>query len=394
AHDFVVIRKAREPGTDEPGARGASVIAGYPWFTDWGRDAMIALPGLLLATGRHGEALATLQTFAQHRRRGLIPNHFDDQTGEPGYNSADASLWFLHAACEYLRASGDREGFVGLLLPACLEVIDAYAEGTDFGIRVDPADGLVMAGDETTQLTWMDAKRDGVVFTPRHGKPVELSALWHHGLLAVAGAIGRAAPKAGPRLRALAENCAAGFGRAFWNEERQCLFDVLHPPEGVGGRWRPNGQVRPNQLFAVSLAHPPLPEKQQRAVVQCIRTRLLTPHGVRTLDPTDPAYIGRFEGPIARRDAAYHNGTAWPWLMGPLAEAVLRIGRFSGAARADARSLLAPLVARLDAECPGQLAEVFDGDHRPDAPQRPGGCPAQAWSIAEVLRVLLLSHSG
>lgn len=391
ASDFVVHRGEKADSKWEKPARqvGCTIIAGYPWFTDWGRDAMIALPGLLLSTGRDDEALAVLSTLARRRRRGLIPNTFSDQTGEPQYNTVDASLWFIHAACEYLKVSGMGLGFDHHLRNACMDIVEAYAAGTDYGIRVDD-DGLVTAGDPSTQLTWMDAKRDGVVFTPRHGKAVEINALWIHGLTALAAAIGN--PSEATRLRGMAQRAAASFARQFWNSRADCLYDVLQPEPGGG--WTPNEQIRPNQIFAVSLEGSPLTERQQRAVVQTVRTRLSTPHGLRTLDPTDPAYRGRFTGPIFERDGAYHNGTAWPWLMGPFAEAVLRIGRFSPAARADAKALLRPLVARLDAECLGQLPEVFDGDDTPDAPQRPGGCPAQAWSVAEVLRVLSLACSG
>jgi predicted glycogen debranching enzyme len=349
---------------------------------------MISLPGLLLVTGQYKNAMCVLSTLARHRRRGLILNNFDDRTGEPSYNTVDASLWFLHTSCEYLRATEDRAGFDQHLRPACIDVIEAYIAGTDYGIRVD-RDGLVMAGDPTTQLTWMDAKRDGIVFTPRHGKPVEINALWHHGLLAVAAAIAEGDAKHAERYRGAAALAAESFNNQFWNSAKECLYDVLHP--GDGRAWLPNDQVRPNQIFAVSLEHSPLDERRQRAVVQTVRARLLTPHGLRTLDPSDPGYRGRFAGPIFDRDAAYHNGTVWPWLMGPFAEAVLRLGRFSPAARADARDLLRPLIDRLDAESLGQLPEVFDGDDQPGAPQRPGGCIAQAWSVAEVLRVFTLA---
>ncbi len=388
ADEFVVRRVSRTAASGDD----VSVIAGYPWFSDWGRDALIALPGLLLCTGRHEEARRVLVTFARNRRRGLIPNLFDDQTGEAEYNTADASLWFLRAACEYARVSGDgaslRAGSV--LGDACREIIECYRAGTDFGIRMDPADGLIAAGDESSALTWMDAKRDGVVFTARHGKPVEINALWHHGLVALGSALdepGRAA-----EYRSLADRAGASFRAAFWDAERGCLFDVLQP--GAGGARAPSRQVRPNQVFAVSLPHSALSGAQKTAVVRVVRERLLTPHGLRTLDPADPHYRPRFTGPIWERDAAYHNGTAWPWLLGPFAEAVMRAESFSAASRAEARRLLSPLLARVDGESIGQLPEVFDGEDTPDRPQRPGGCVAQAWSVAETLRVWRLAAAG
>lgn len=380
--DFVVHRAGGD-------ASARSIIAGYPWFSDWGRDSMIACGGLLLSTGRFDEARSVLATFASHRRNGLIPNLFNDQTGEAEYNTADASLWFLHAACEYLRASDDAEGFVSLLKPACLDIIDAYREGTEFGIRVDPSDGLVMAGNATTQLTWMDAKRDGIAFTPRHGKPVELSALWHHGVLSVAAAIRQVKGSRATELERLARKTADHFRVLFWNGKS--LHDVLEP--GRNGTWKPVAQTRPNQIFAVSLANSPLEKSQQKSVVAVAREQLLTPRGLKTLAAGEPGYKGRYRGPMLERDAAYHNGTVWPWLLGPYAEAVMRADGFSSASRAEARSVLQPLLNVLGGSCPGQLPEVFDAEDTPAEPARPGGCPAQAWSVAEALRVWLMTRT-
>ncbi len=376
---------APKPGAkvDEP----VTVIAGYPWFVDWGRDSMISLPGLLLATGRHDEARRLLATFAAHTKDGLVPNVFDDYTGQPHYNTVDASLWFIHACCEYLRATQDKSTFVRDLLPACLNIVHAYQHGAPFHIRMDDADGLIMAGDHTTQLTWMDAKRDGVVFTPRHGKPVEINALWHHALGSLVEAAGGERPALKRDLGDLQMRVARSFVARFWDPERKCLNDVLLPH---GTQWEPNRQVRPNQIFAVSLRHSPLDAAQKHAVVNIVGERLYTKLGLRTLDPADPGYVGRYRGRMFERDAAYHNGTAWPWLLGPYAEAVLRAGEFSTEARVQARAVLSPLIARLDVDCPGQLAEVFDGDGSREDPQRPGGCPAQAWSIAEALRVMAM----
>jgi predicted glycogen debranching enzyme len=396
ADDFVVRRVNPPRASEGPGAAEAppdrvSIIAGYPWFADWGRDSMIATPGLLLATGRHDEARDVLRTFAGARSAGLIPNLFDDYTGRAAYNTVDASLWFIHACGEYLRATGDRAAFDDEFLPACRDIVAAYLHGTQFGIRADPADDLIAAGDPSTQLTWMDAKRDGIAFTPRHGKPVEVNALWYHALATLAELTATADPAWSADLAALRDRVGESFRRAFWNPHRDCCYDALTPE---GGGWAPQGEVRPNQLLAVSLRHSPLTPAQQRAVVRVCTERLLTPHGLRTLEPGDARYRGRYRGRMFDRDAAYHNGTAWPWLLGPYAEALLRSEHFSDAARERARDAVRPLLAYLDADLPGQLPEVFDADDLPGDPQRAGGCPAQAWSVAEVLRVLLLIERG
>lgn len=389
ADQFVVARSV--------GGRAArTVLAGYPWFADWGRDTLIATPGLLLATGRFQEALGCLETFARHVRNGLTPNVFDDYTGEPHYNTVDASLWLLHGATEYARLSGDAPGFRDLLLPACLNIIEWYTKGTEFGVRVDPADGLVTAGDESTQLTWMDAKRDGTVFTPRHGKAIEINALWRHGLRAVAAALGPGDKKLAADLVSKADRAGRSIVQHFWSDTDGWLADCLRP--GPGGAWTPVRELRPNQLFAVSLAHSPLSQAQQRSVVEAVAQSLVTPMGVRTLAPDAPGYRARYEGGMWERDSAYHNGTAWPWLMGPFVEALLRAEKFSPAARARARAALEPLLEAMlgptrGGACLGQIAEVYDGSGSPDRPQAPGGCPAQAWSVAEVLRALALCEA-
>lgn len=379
ADDFLVQR--------EVGGRAlTTVIAGYPWFADWGRDTMISLVGLMLVCGRFDDALGCLRTFAAHVSKGMIPNRFDDYGGEPEYNTVDAPLWFLHASCEYLRASGDRESFEGLLLPACADIIEHYTAGTRYNIQTDPADGLVYSGDETSQLTWMDAKRNGVVFTPRHGKAVEINALWHHGLCAVASAIeGTDGARAG-RLREMAQRVAGSFRRAFLGGPGGGLHDCLRPDGS--GRLTPSGELRPNQIFAVSLGHSPLTGAEQAAVVDCVRTHLVTPMGLRTLAPGSAAYRPRFEGDMMARDRAYHNGTVWPWLIGPFAEAVMRVGGFSEASRAEACWLIRPLIGTMAGPggCLGQIAEVYDAEE----PRRAQGCTAQAWSVAEVLRVAAL----
>ncbi|HYD02418.1 MAG TPA: amylo-alpha-1,6-glucosidase, partial [Phycisphaerales bacterium] len=252
---------------------------------------------------------------------------------------------------------------------------------THFGIKMDDADGLLRAGDATTQLTWMDAKRDGVVFTPRHGKPVEINALWYNALRSLAEAV-RVTRSGDPaRYTALAVRVATSFAARFWNDQRRCLFDVIGD-DGTGTH-----EIRPNQLFAVSLPHSALDPEQQRSIVNVCTDTLYTPHGVRTLEQGDWRYKGRFRGRMFDRDAAYHNGTAWPWLLGPLAEATARANDWSTASIRQAQRLLAPSLASLDCDCCGQIPEVYDGDDTPQEPQQPGGCPAQAWSVAELLRV-------
>jgi predicted glycogen debranching enzyme len=394
AADAYVI--APPPAPDRTGQ--ATVIAGYPWFADWGRDTSISIPGLMLATGRIDDAGRCLRTFASHRKNGIVPNVFDDRTGEPQYNTADASLWFILGACTYRKAAGtaNRSLWDGTLAPACLDIIAHYRRGTDFNIAMDPQDKLITAGTNATQLTWMDAKRDGVTFTPRHGKAVEINALWHAALRELGEAIQDTDAAAGANLRDLADAVARSIRAQFWNADAGCLFDCLTPNDHGPG-WHPAKEIRPNQLFAISLPHSPLTTEQQRSVLTVIRERLLTPFGVRTLDPADPNYRSRYEGNLFERDRAYHNGTAWPWLLGPFAEATLRVGAFSDTAKREARAALNPILTemlgttdRADAPgprgCIGQIAEIYDGN----APQRPQGCPAQAWSVAEVLRALVL----
>ena len=393
ASDDFVIHPSHSSG-GRASKTAASIIAGYPWFTDWGRDTMISLPGILLETGRFPEAIGALRRFADARRNGIIPNRFTDISlehaghGEPEYNTIDASLWFVVTACRYLETSRDRGGFNQSLLPACLEVIDLYRRGTDFGIAMDPADFLITGGGPGTQLTWMDALRDGICFTPRHGKAVEINALWHCGLRMLADAVNFTDAVKAADLRSLAGMVASSFGKTFFDESLGCCFDVI--TRDSNGTWRGVGEIRPNQIFAVSLPHSPLSHQQQVAVVNTVRDRLYTPVGLRTLAPGSPGYAPRFRGPLAQLDAAYHNGTAWPWLLGPFAEAVARAGEFSPASIREAREALRPIMRKIDAECAGQIAEVFDAEGTNEDPQRAGGCPAQAWSVAETLRVLTL----
>lgn len=381
ADDFLVTRHVN-------GKPLMTVIAGYPWFGDWGRDTMISMVGLMLVCGRFADALGCLRTFAAHVDKGMIPNRFDDYGGPPEYNTIDASLWFLHACERYVRESGDTASFETLLKPACLQIIDQYIKGTRDKIRMDPADGLIEGGDDTTQLTWMDAKRNGVVFTPRHGKSVEINALWHHGLLCVASLIEGSDAKKASEFRALAGRAKASFQAKFWDGGGHKLWDGLQ--KGKDGVERPLPEIRPNMLFAVSLEHSPLEPQQKKAVVECARRELLTPLGLRTLSPSDPNYKPRFTGDMMSRDAAYHNGTVWPWLIGPYAEAALRADNFSETAKAHVREAIRPLLAMFDGDSVGQLFEVYDAEGDARQGRQPGGCMAQAWSIAELLRVAVM----
>jgi predicted glycogen debranching enzyme len=362
-----------------------TVIAGYPWFADWGRDTMISLQGLMLAAGRHADAFACLSTFARYTSQGMIPNHFDDYGGPPHYNTVDASLWFLHGATEYLRASGDRAGFDAALLSACHEIIAWTIRGTRFGIRMDPADALIAAGDATTQLTWMDAKRNNIVFTPRHGKAVEINALWHHGLIRIAEAIETSDPTRAAEYRAIAARTRASFNTVFPDPTTGGLHDCLRPD--AAGRFIPSGELRPNQIFAVSLEHSPLHDAAKPSVLALVRDRLLTPVGLRTLAPGSPGYQPRFAGDMMSRDRAYHNGTVWPWLIGPFVEAHLRVHRFSAEARREALAFIQPLIDSMTTDCLGQITEVLDAD----PPRHQQGCTAQAWSVAEVFRAAAMA---
>ena len=367
ADQFVVKRQLA-------GAARTTIVAGYPWFADWGRDTFVSLPGLLLATGRHEEAGSVLRTFAAAVDQGMVPNHFDDRTGTAHFNSVDASLWFIQAAFEYLEATGDVGTFLRDLLPAIEAIVEAYQRGTRFGIHAD-SDGLIMAGDKSTQLTWMDAKYDGIAFTPRYGKAVETNALWHSALRR----LGRfQAAIRNSEYAALAEQVGQSFGRLFWNEQRGYLNDAIRPDGSV------DATLRPNQIFAVSLPYaPPLTRDQQRAVVEVVERELLTPCGLRTLNRQDPSYKGRYEGSPRQRDEAYHQGTVWPYLIGPFVEAYLKVHDFSPQAKIRANQMLQPLLQHLvRAGCLGSISEIFDGD----PPQRPKGCWAQAWSVAELLR--------
>ncbi len=372
ADQFVVVRDG-----------GLTVLAGYPWFTDWGRDAMISLPGLALATGRRDLARRTLETFARHVDRGMIPSRFTD-AGSPEYDAADATLWFIEAvrAC---RAEGrDDEEFIRDLYPLLLMIVEEHVRGTRHGIQVD-RDGLLSTAPDGIPLTWMDARVGGAAVTPRHGKPVEIQALWYNALSFLVGLSQdlRDGFQAG-RLASFAARVRESFERLFWNEETGCLLDV------VDGSGRPDPSIRPNQLLALGLAYPLVGGRRGEAVLEVVERDLLTPFGLRTLAPSDPRYRGRYEGSPEARDTAYHQGTVWPWLLGPYLDAVLKVRGDTPEVRSDAARRLKPLCDHLTGPGLGQLPEVFDGD----PPHRPNGCPAQAWSVAELSRCLTLLGSG
>ena len=367
ASDQFIVRRG------DAAAVSASVIAGYPWFADWGRDTMISLPGLATALGRYDIAANIFRTFAAFVDGGMLPNRFPDGGESPEYNTADATLWMFHALDDYLQAQRDPK-ILSDLFPVLASIIHAHVDGTRYGIHVDGADGLLHAGEPGTQLTWMDAKNGDQVFTPRIGKAVEINALWLNALNAMVRFAGRVHDVNEKRYcESLLARASAGFAR-FWNEEQQCLYDLID----VDGSKTPDARIRPNQILAISLPYCPLPEAQMRAVVERCARELLTSYGLRTLSPTDPGFIGRYEGPPAQRDAAYHMGTVWAWLLGPFARAHFRV---YGNARL-AQSFLEPIAQHVNSACIGTVSEIFDGD----APHTARGCFAQAWSVAEILR--------
>lgn len=369
ADQFVVRRQIGE------NRESTSILAGYHWFADWGRDTLIALPGLLLCTGRFPEARDVLLTFAGALDQGMIPNRFDDYGGAPHYNSVDASLWFAQAAYQYLLTSEDQRSFQENFRPVIAQILSAYEQGTRFNIHAD-TDGLIAAGDAQTQLTWMDAKCNGVAFTPRYGKAVEINALWINALNIMA----ETAPDPAQQecYAQKARHAEESFLRLFWNDRDLYLYDCISP-EGT-----PDASLRPNQIFAVSLPFGCLDHRQQVAVVEMVRSHLLTPYGLRSLSPQDPRFRGRYEGDMFQRDSAYHQGTVWAWLIGPFVEAYLKAYRYSEQALHEARQMLGPLLRHVHENgCLGSVSEIFDGAPPFDSK----GCIAQAWSVGELLRV-------
>ncbi len=360
-----------------------TVIAGYHWFSDWGRDTMIALPGLTLPTGKYEVARSILRTFAKHVDQGMLPNRFPDAGETPEYNTVDATLWFFEAARAYLAYTGDLNFVREELYPVFSDIISWHARGTRYGIKVD-ASGLLSSGEPGVQLTWMDAKVGDWVVTPRRGKPVEIQALWYNTLCIMEDLARKFGDEAGQkRYRNMATVASWSFNRLFWNENAGCLYDVTNGAP-------PDPSIRPNQIFAVSLTHSMLPAERARSVVEKVKEHLLTPYGLRSLAPSDPQYRGRYTGGPTDRDGAYHQGTVWPWLMGAFITAYVKVNEGNEAARRQASEWLAPLGDHLADGGLGHISEILDGD----APQRPAGCMAQAWSVAEVLRTLVEDVHG
>jgi len=363
-------RVADEARVRAAGDEPRTVIAGYHWFTDWGRDTMISLEGLALVTGRYREAGNILRTFASYIKDGLIPNLFPE--GEHGglYHTADATMWFFHAVWRYFNATNDQET-MRLLLPKLVDIIDHHIRGTLFNIHVDPNDGLLSQGAEGYQLTWMDAKVDGWVVTPRRGKAVEINALYYNALrileqlLVVHDDIGTAR-----RIDAYAVRARESFNKRFWYEEGQHLYDVVDPDDP---------SFRPNQIFAISLDFPVLDESRWKRIVEVVRDKLLTPVGLRSLSQDHHDYKPAYDGDLRARDAAYHQGTVWGWLIGPFIDAWLKVHPGD---RTGALHLLDGFKPHLGDACIGTISEIFDAE----PPYQPRGCAAQAWSVAEVLR--------
>lgn len=358
------------------GSHRSSIVAGYHWFTDWGRDTMISLPGLTLTTGKFDTAREILSAFAEHLSEGMIPNRFPDEGDQPEYNTVDATLWFVHAIGVYLERTGDLAFVRDQLYSHLVEIIDWHERGTRYGIAV-AADGLLRSGTQGVQLTWMDAKVGDWVVTPRTGKAVEIQALWYNALChleVIASRLGDASTAA--YCHSLAGRAGNSFNQKFWNSSANCLFDVLHDDETT------DAAIRPNQIFAVSLPFSMLQPERARSVVGIVERELLTPYGLRSLAPSHPNYRGRYEGDSLSRDGAYHQGTVWAWLIGPFINAYLKVNEHSAESRAQARVWLRAFREHLTDAGLGQVSEIFDGD----PPHIPRGCIAQAWSVAELLR--------
>jgi predicted glycogen debranching enzyme len=366
ASDQFIAKRALPDDPD-----GLTVIAGYPWFCDWGRDTMIALPGLTLPLGRPEIARKILESFSRYVDRGMLPNNFPDRGGAPQYNTIDAALWYFEAVRQYFEATQDLE-LVNKLFPILSAIVDAHVAGTRYSIKVDPADALLYGGSSDVQLTWMDAKLGDWVVTPRIGKPVEINALWINALSTMGQLARRLARPAEGYLK-LKQKAEKNFQK-FWNPARNCCFDVIDVPGGGT-----DAALRPNQVFAVSLPVSPLSREQSKGVVDTLGRELLTSFGLRSLGPSEPGYLGRYTGGPRERDSAYHQGTVWAWLLGPYALAHYKVY----GDRAAAQSFLEPLGRSIYSAGLGSISEIFGGD----APFPAAGCFAQAWSVAETFRV-------
>jgi predicted glycogen debranching enzyme len=377
ADQFIITPIGRTGDATRAAALGneiRTVIAGYHWFTDWGRDTMISLEGLTLVTRREREADYILRAFAHYVRDGLIPNMFPDGSNEGLYHTADATLWFFHAVDRYVHYTGDESALVHLL-PTMRDIVQHHIEGTRFGIHVDPRDGLLWQGAEGYQLTWMDAKVDGWVVTPRRGKAVEINALWYNALRILEGWLEQArGGRDAAAIKARADQAYESFNERFWMPSEGYLYDVI---DGENGSC--SALCRPNQILAISLDHPVLERSHWESVLDVVEHRLLTPVGLRSLAPDEPEYKKRYFGDLRARDAAYHQGTVWAWLIGPWIDAWLKVHPGD---RAGARRFLSGCIDALGAFGLGTIGEIFDAE----PPYTPRGCIAQAWSVAEVLR--------
>jgi predicted glycogen debranching enzyme len=370
ASDQFIVRR---PLPEEPD--GKTIIAGYHWFGDWGRDTMISLPGLTISTGRSEVCRSILRTFAKYVDRGMLPNRFPDSGEQPEYNTVDATLWYFEAIRAYHDSTVD-DDFILELFPVLKEIVEWHTRGTRYNIHVDPNDGLLFSGEKGVQLTWMDAKIGDWVVTPRTGKPIEVNALWYNALRTMIK-IAKRIKKPYKDYESAAKLALKRFSR-FWNEKDGCCYDVIDGPDGN------DPTLRPNQIFAVSLPESPLTTPQQKAVVDICALHLLTSHGLRSLDNRNPQYEGHYGGDQFHRDSAYHQGTVWGWLLGPFVLAHLKVYND----RIRAREFLEPMCTQLFAQGLGSLSEIFDGD----APFTPRGCIAQAWTVAEVLRAWLATQ--
>ncbi len=377
-HIVETLRQAADTFLIQQGPR-RTIIAGYPWFTDWGRDTFIALPGLCLVTGRYEVAWRIIESFIPFVSEGMVPNRFPDRGDDPEYNAMDASLWFIHAVDRYVAYSQDTKRVRAIAWPAIKQILDGYRQGTRYHIKMG-GDGLISGGMPGTQLTWMDAKIGDWVVTPRQGKPVEVQALWMRALEVGS----RLAEKFGEG--AYAADCRKARARAvtsfrtrFWYEGGQYLYDTIDGPEGD------DLSLRPNQVYAISLCDDLLTNEQARQVLQLVKDQLLTPVGLRTLSPNDGQYRPRYEGGPRERDSAYHQGTVWPFLLGSFVTAWLSTFGRTSTVKREARVFLKGVEASLGEACLGHVSEIFDGD----SPHAPRGCPAQAWSLAELLRAMV-----
>lgn len=360
---------------------GKSVIAGYPWFSDWGRDTMIALPGLTLATGRPEIAKGIILEFSRHISQGMLPNRFPDEGQTPEYNTVDATLWYFEAIRAYVKHTGDIDLVRGQLFEKLKGIIEWHVLGTRYGIRVT-GDGLLHAGEPGVQLTWMDAKIGDYVVTPRTGKPVEIQALWYNALRAMAELAETLKQQdLADRYSGMADTARESFASQFWYEDGGYLYDVIR------GDTR-DSSLRPNQLLAIGLAHPLVDGERARKVVDIVERQLLTPVGLRSLGPDDERYVGTYIGSPRERDSCYHQGTVWGWLIGPFANAYQRVHAGEDGLEESLTEMLSGFIEHLTCAGLGQVSEIFDGD----PPHAPRGCPAQAWSIAELLRISSNKH--